>query len=556
MSSAIATLLLASTATPAPELARLHGLVGTDGISITGHHLFSEVPPLGFHPVALEIRNDSAASHTWRIRTRAERGYPWSTSDVRTMELLVSVGSGEVRRFEILMPLPGPKNDPMGQMSARIEIAGYGVSRGLDSTANRVPAEHDAPRPTVGMSPTVGAHDPNRFAASTTLRPIHIFPNVLPADWRAYLGLDAIWLDVEDVRAIGDDAEAAILDWVAQGGQLFISGAEGSIPAPPYGLRRAIGLDGERFGLGRIAVLAWPGAEIGDAAAAAAVSIPIRDALSRQEGVFHKRFDPITVNRALMLIFMIVLGAGIGPINLFVLAPPKKRWRLLWTTPLISFAASIALVALILIQDGVGGAGHRRALVLSMPSRNREVVTQEQVSRTGVLLSRLFSGLDAAAVDHIDIEGGDTTCTSSARGHAGDFFRTRRVQGQRIQRVEASRSRIELVEDRPPKIASTFPDRLERLFYVAPDGAVFVAEGVERGARLELVESSTAAIDAFLMSETSALTPLAYSWVRSRWAAPGWFYAASAGAEHMAPTLRSIDWTGDRTLILGPVGGL
>ncbi len=74
-----------------------------------------------------------------------------------------------------------------------------------------------------------------------------------------------------------------------------------------------------------------------------------------------------TVHTGLILSFVLVFGALIGPVNLFVFARGKKRFRLFWTTPLISIIASVALIVGILLTDGIGGSGKQLIAVFSLP---------------------------------------------------------------------------------------------------------------------------------------------------------------------------------------------
>ena len=96
--------------------------------------------------------------------------------------------------------------------------------------------------------------------------------------------------------------------------------------------------------------------------------------------------------RALLVFgFIVAFGILVGPVNLYWLAGPKRRQRLFWTTPLISLAGSALLVALMILQDGVGGSGTRRVLAVMLPEQNKLALVQEQISRTGVLLGRSFA---------------------------------------------------------------------------------------------------------------------------------------------------------------------
>jgi hypothetical protein len=99
------------------------------------------------------------------------------------------------------------------------------------------------------------------------------------------------------------------------------------------------------------------------------------------------RVGSFTVHTGLILCFVLAFGVLIGPVNLFVFARGKNRFRLFWTTPLISILASAVLLLAILFTDGLGGNGKQLIAVFSLPGSNQAAVIQEQIARTAVLFS-------------------------------------------------------------------------------------------------------------------------------------------------------------------------
>ncbi len=524
------------------------GLTGEDGITLDGTSLFSDLPPFGFAPLELSIKNDTARDRRWTIHTRATRG--WGSRDIAVTDRVLEVPKNSTRTFEIMAPLPGV-SERVGHMDLALIVEGYGVRDSQGYLASRIPTYYDAPHPYVGMSAALEAKDRDRFIGNSS--PIFVVkfePKNFPSEWRALAGIDAIWLTPEDVALLPDEAQGALLDWVTQGGRIYVCTAEAP-PPPPFGVERY-----GRYGLGEVRTMSWDGVGITSTVSVVAASLPIRDRSERERGPFHERLGKQTVNRALMLGFLLLFGLVIGPLNLFWLARHQQRARLLWTTPLISVAASVLLSLLILLQDGVGGSGRRFAVQLLMPDRASEVIVQEQIARTGVLVAASFPANEGELVEPIYLEDGYGTRTFglSKNRHSGDWFNTRSVQAQRVEVVRGSRSRVELIgeEGGKPKLASTLPVGLERLFYVDERGEIWTASGVRPGDQLVLELATPAQLMEFFDRMLSQSTPFLRSLVERRRGERSYFFASSS-APIAVDTLASIRWEDDPSLILGPV---
>ena len=184
--------------------------------------------------------------------------------------------------------------------------------------------------------------------------------------------------------------------------------------------------------------------------------------------------------RALLVFgFIVAFGVLVGPVNLYWFAGPKRRQRLFWTTPLISLAGSALLVALMILQDGIGGNGARRVLALMLPGQNKIAIVQEQISRTGVLLGRSFDIEEPSWMQQLPGEPsspGNSTFGNSGRRLAetdqrqrsGDWFTNRAVQAQVIEAVRPSRGRIEFFPGKsdqdPPAVLSSLGTTLAQVY--------------------------------------------------------------------------------------------
>jgi hypothetical protein len=520
------------------------GLDGGDGISFEAVNAFADLPPFGFSAIELTVKNDSDRSHVWTVRTRAARG--WGTRDIFTSERTVEVPQRSESKLEILAPLPTVGAQPT-HVDLSLTVEGYGVRSGQAYLATRAPNYYEGLRPTVGLSARLEAKDPDRFVGSSApVAVLKFSPVSMPADWRAMAGLDAIWMTPEDLADLSDTGRAALFDWVMQGGTLSVCALE----------EKPIAVDLGRYGLGAVERMAWDGVGITDAVNQAAASLPRRDALTRERGTFHSKISHQLINRPLMLSFLLGFGILIGPINLFWFARAPRRARLLWTTPLISVAASVLLATMILLQDGVGGSGQRYAATLLSPDRSREVVFQEQISRTGMLLSSTFPTVEGAFIEQIGLGDGfrNQNFGLARERHTGDWFSTRTVQAQRIEAVRPSRSRIEFLgldADRP-RIASTLPVALGRLVFYDQGGAIWTLAGLAPGEQATLERSDQSMADRFFEDALRPATPFLQALISRRRGTGEWFFARTVDPVRI-DTLRSIRWEDEPSLYFGPV---
>jgi len=279
-------------------------------------------------------------------------------------------------------------------------------------------------------------------------------PACLPTDWRGYLGFAAILLTSEEWSGLAPDARRGVEDWVALGGRLSVFG--GGQDTQPLGFGHIQGVPGvtsaqkiiDAIGRGTNETysLGWPPAvELG---------------------------QPALPTMAISL-SMVAFAVLVGPINLWVFCRGTRRYRVFFTTPLLSLGASLVLAATIVFKDGLGGSGERQVAIALMPDRHEAAILQEQVARTGVLLGHAFPASEPLAIDFLNLESESGLFRPpDLRRHdetySGDWFRSRFLQAHFLETVRASRSRLELLHadgGETPSVLSTLPDTLENLYW-------------------------------------------------------------------------------------------
>jgi hypothetical protein len=266
--------------------------------------------------------------------------------------------------------------------------------------------------------------------------------------------------------------------------------------------------------------------------------------------------------------FIAIFGILIGPVNLFVLAGPKHRQRLFWTTPLLSLAGSGILVMLMILQDGIGGSGSRFTLAILQPDQKKMSLVQEQASKTGVLFKSSYTMDEQAWTEPLIVpkEGSAFGNSEDARRHhtkegdvcTGDWFSSRSVQSQLLMTVRPSRAAIEVFPPAdaggPPSLLSSIEVTLEKVLIIDDELHYWKVEDLGTGEKKVMQPSSLKEYQDWhkerLTSEGGRVTTTISEACKN---SPGYAYAESKNAARLAlKTLPSIRWNSERLVFMGP----
>lgn len=524
---------------------------------------FENLPRSGFLPVRVRIANPTTAPGEWTVEFSASSGR-FQRGATRLSTQTLRVPAGQTGVFDLLFPVSATPDHLSGfSGNARILVTGPGLEVRPVSlpTDGRSGANLTA---YVGLSSTVASRTWRPLRAEFDRRKRALSGSILDLerfgpDWRGFLALRALWLADTDYEALPPDRRAALRDWVFQGGEVFLCSTSaapplrGELGVPP-------GIDNATFGLGRVHFVAWDGRELPAEALADAVQAlggPRAAAGALEDSwALTRRVGALTWNVPLLAVGILVFAVVVGPLNLFWFAGPGRRHRLFWTTPLISLAASLGLVALIVVQDGFGGSGARALFVYLDATAKRAAVFQEQISRTGLLLGSAFSiepgsTLDPLALRGVAPEPRNATYAESGTRLSGDWFSTRWRQAQFAQTIRPARAEVRLVSDETgPAVLSSLPGSLGEVFIADADGRVWTARDVRAGRRTPLVASDRAAIHRALADFPAG--PRLEGRLQAIRDFQGWFFAFSDEGKFL-PTLPSIRWRNDSALVTGPL---
>ncbi|MCU0791301.1 MAG: hypothetical protein MUE42_00255 [Opitutaceae bacterium] len=492
----------------------------------------------GFMPVRVRLENRAPRAREWEIVLTGQRGisrheYSWREA--------LALKAGETR--EAVFFLPGAGRDDTQSANFNAQIFGPGAPSG--GSAVTLAQLRSDPSILTATHPSMEA----ALFAATNRAPgirteiVAVDPLLWPADWRVWSPFERVVLTADYHAMLDAPRRAALRDWVALGGVLDL------YAAPAEGRPRV-----ERIGHGAVrqhaeTLRATEGGKVpvdlgerGFAALAKARGMEIDEARRRE-------LKPEAGALGLTF-FLLGFAVVVGPINLFVFAPPARRHRVFVTVPLISLAASALMAGYIVVKDGFGGEGARRGLVWLLPDTNQAVVDQAQVTRTGVLLGEEFAlpgdvifeqVLDQAAAHQMhqgQMQGGNYLRTRD--GATGDWFMSRRRQEQFVRSITPTRARVELVAGgaggESPVVQSSVGTVLRDFVYRDAGGGIWVADTVEPGRRVTLRPATD---------------------TRDRATPAGCFSAEGGAAEGLAPieTLASIRWDEAYFIYAGPLAG-
>ncbi len=514
---------------------------------------FNNLPPCGYAPVEVTINNWSGDTQGWTFQFSSP-AFAYRDNIVRFATKL-EVQNNAARTFKLLVPLT-VLGDNSYYSPLSVTVTGYGIDGATSTqfpTGNR---SGNALTAFVAISEKLSGRSWSALESELTrikhqLNGTSFAASDLPEEWRAFSGINAIWITDNEFAAISTAQRGALHDWIARGGVLTVCGSQ------------EIAADFHASGFGRINAV--PSRDL-DVKTTASTILALRPSLESQLTTGYTSgwrardiVGEIKANVPLLIGFMGVFAAIAGPVNLFVFAGHGRRHRLFWTTPIISISASALLFVLIVFQDGFGGTGARIALVQILPDEKKAVVLQEQISRTGMLRGSSFQTRDDALIAPISLENRTDirrrTFDNSGTFYAGDWFTSRSLQAQWIETIIPTRAEIALlnaseVRDHgvAPLVVSSIAGTLSELYLIDEVGRRWRATNIRTGEKATL-QPTTKPPEAPLLEAGTRVRDM---WARAK-DQHGYFYATSSDTGVFVDTLSSIRWNTQHVIYLGPI---
>ncbi len=518
---------------------------------ITVGSCFDTLSMAGYVPIDVTINNSSGQTRQWTLQFTGPQGY-FGMNGGNTLKstFTVSAENNGTRTIALLVPTNLGGN---GQMPMDLMVTGYGAESGIEESLGGRPSSGKSGTPFAVISESLGTsiwseltkridNDGADLLGST------VNPDDLPEDWRGLSGVSGLWLKGDELARLSAAQRSAILTWVHTGGWLMLYGTA----QPPA--------DFLSTGFGQVRCV--PDTVINLDETELTITRHLPEHRDQSELAALPRTTELTEvrpNVPLLFGFMGLFATVVGPVNIFVLAR-RRRERLFWSTPLISLVASALLMGMIVMQDGLGGHGIRTAAVCVFPDSHTEVVMQEQLSRSGLLLGSAFQTADPVNMWQLDLstpvsDSPQRELVNEGTSFSGGWFSSRAAQGQRLVAVTPTRAEITLTnasdardKGAAPAIVSSFPGTLDALVYTDNQNREWLGRNVQTGQKQTLQPLNQAedpTRDAVLDLPNNAIRKLA--------ATQGYFRAESADGPEEVATLPAIHWTSKGITYVGPV---
>lgn len=536
--------------------------------------LFTQPSRGGYLPISVKIANNLNDGRSIQLRFESSMRYDRKLQTNSSFEL--SAPAGKTLSEDLMVPLVSDPHPYGDQPTLDVHLSGS-----LGTASGTVRATTGSGNPAVLMSESLFTPNASQLdstsAKSGSPRSAygnHAFagkfdPKQLPANWLAFSGYDSVVLSDDDWSSVPAGARNAILSWVGLGGQLIIfTQTDASIAS--------LGLP-QSPSMGIISIEPMKSANLIDPAALikrTESDHPNRPRTAAIQADFvsgwplQDRFGAKAFHYGIFIFVLIVFGILVGPVNLFLLAKSGKRHRLFITTPIISLAASLVLIGLIIFQDGFGGHGSRRVLMEVRPDAgiNAAFVHQEQISRTGILTgSRML--IDPACLflpvpiatsrwarytNRYDTAGTFNLQPRDGKLEAsGDWWQSRSEHGHILTAVLPTRGRIERT-GKENELVSTFSFPIQVLYYLDATNQWHRAENIRTGHGFTLTPVDATMAQPSIAAEANAFSKRNQEILNRASRRQGHFVAVSRDADGI-DTLPGIRWQETHTVITGPI---
>ena len=534
--------------------------------------LFSKPSKGGYLPVRVKIANNLDTDRTIQLEFQSGNS---SDGNHSTSDFPFTAPAGKSVTRDILVPLsPAGTSSYSWNTGVTARLSG---SLG-DATNYLNSMENDAAQPAVLLSDAL--FTPNASALDAAMKggsggsgrdafAAKFDPKQLPDSWLAFSGYDSVLMTDTDWTNTPAGSRNAILAWLRLGGQLIIYSTH-SADAKSLGIPIDASFGNVKFQSIPSDMKLAPGPTLDLVGKSNPTKRRNESIATDYDGRWQLQghFGSQKFRYELFIIVLVLFAILVGPVNLFVFAKSGQRHKLFITTPLISLAASLILIALIIIQDGFGGSGMRRVLMEVRPDgdQNAAYLHQEQFSRTGVLLGADFTINEPCVFSPVPIAAtrwARFTNSGNTRGNfnlqpadgkitaRGDWFESRSEHGHILSAVVSTRGRIEQTAT-PHTFLSTFEFPIATLFYCDPGGQWYRADGIATGKRFALTTVDFSMVDPILQKEITAFSDRNREFLKHTYQRPGCYVAITDQAPGIA-THTGIRWKETRTVITGPV---
>lgn len=338
---------------------------------------------------------------------------------------------------------------------------------------------------------------------------------LMPDDWRFLLGYGKILIDRELWQKLAGTQRQALLDFAKAGGILIYASSQAQplqefselaakhaqLQSAPFSdMQKNARFKVQQLGLGYI--VACDGGSLVSCFVTnntddMAFTTWLQPAALLQE--IHQSPLKVTRKNTLplsMAAVMCLFAVAVGPLNLKYLAKSGQRQRLFITIPLISLAACGLMLVVTLFSEGLNGEG-RRFNYIQLDNKNHNMLmSQQQDSNTGMLISRSFANEQKIfACSYFNNDGGirkrgqqisdyselGIDLSNDGTRFSGKWFSNRSNQQHHLVGSQSTRAALSLQGNaQNPQVVSSFDKNLQCV-YVFCNKQWYVCRDIEPG---------------------------------------------------------------------------
>ncbi|MBK1791724.1 hypothetical protein [Persicirhabdus sediminis] len=506
--------------------------------TVTVTNKFDILPASGHAPIVVELSNGSNRERSWNFAFRSiHRTDSFDSKDsIVESSYNLSCPAGAKQRYELSVPLVSLLSSSIRSYSSysngtalKLDVYASG-ERKQQGSMSSMPQENNWPSALISNQLSVnnlskleselvtyltksssrGHSSYDKFAGT-------FIAEELPSDWRIYSGFNAMLISLDEWRKTPATSQKTIQRWVEQGGQLTICDSASSlttsqlfnVTTEPAELKHkgstALGMGTIQFyqlnstsSIKNKADLVMSMSDLADNTQ----STQLANGRTSHDWSLYRSLGVKSSFVEFFVIILVLFALIVGPVNFFCFAKKGKRHRLFITTPAISIIASLLMIALILIIDGINGKGARVALVEVDPANHQFIIQQDQCLRAGVLVEARGEIADDVFISPIKMPVSDWTRVSSmnesslrlkyadsenGKQLSGDWLLSRSDLGFYLEQQMPTRAKVELSHNNgQPAATSSFDKVLNEFCYRDAEGQVWWAKSLTPGKLTQL----------------------------------------------------------------------
>ena len=532
--------------------------------SLSINSAFGALPSSGYYQAIVTLKNESNEEQTWTVNTSSSaNSYYGGKSSETTSEYSLSCPAEQTKVYHLRVPVHNA--DGYAHYNYASSLSSYSEENNLNfeikhknwELFHNISSQHSDDFPNLLITNNTVKLNSATIGEELIERASLFKPDLLTDDLLVLKGYEVICITSDEWNQLSGQKQETLANWCEQGGHLVFYEQKSKVnldklDKPKY---QSIHTNhvGTSYGLGSYFIKPpFKGKPNEDAQFQTLLFLANYDSyhplhsngmiggwkLSQEFGKQRESTIPI-------ILILILFAVAVGPLNFYVFAKQGRRHRLFFTTAAISAISSVVLISIIFIKDGVGGEGIRLVHKEIDSSSNTSLVTQEQVSKSGLLLETSFEIKEPCTVvqlNHHDDHSLNIQQTEQGVLCSGDFFQSKSRQGQLLIANQISQEKFEIRQEGDKLyVTSTFSNPIDSFYYTDKKTVSWKADNLKTGGEVQLTQVDSEEFEAQLTSITESCSSYMSSSILTLADRPNSFVAYSSQGKGIE-TLASISW--------------